>query len=152
MHRRMADREPGAAVRLLVGLGNAERERRLLPGLLESGELVVAERCLAADQLLDALRERRGDAALIALDLHRLNVSLLAAMQVTGVPLIGLAAGGSALASADGWAALLPADADAGQLSAAIQAAIRGERLEPAASEPEPMLPVAEAPAEETSP
>ena len=140
-------------MRLLVGLGNAERERRLLPGLLESGQLVVAERCLAADQLLDALRERRGDAAIIALDLHRLNIALLAAMHATGVPLIGLAAGGGAVATADVWAALLPADADAAQLAAAIQAAVRGERLEPALEPAEAELPVApESPVDDIAP
>ena len=149
----MADPASGAAVRLLVGLGNAERERRLLPGLLESGEMVVAERCLAADQLLEALRERRGDAALVALDLHRLNAAVLAALQATGVPLIGLASGNPGLAAADGWAALLPADANAGQLSAAIAAALRGERLEPAGEQPEPdLLPAVEQPAGEAAP
>jgi hypothetical protein len=43
-------------IRLAVGLADAERERALLPPLMERGDFAVVDRCLAADQLLECVR------------------------------------------------------------------------------------------------
>jgi len=119
------------AVRLVVGLGNAERERRLVPELTDSGQMDVVARCLAADQVADALRRTRADIAVLALDLHRLNDTALAGLAATGLPLIGLATRHDE-ATRGPWAAVLPVDAEPQQLRATITAVLRGERLEPA--------------------
>ena len=119
-------RGQGRATRVVVGLGNAERERRLVPGLIETGEIAVVGRCLAADQLLETLQSDAADVALVALDLHRLNDSTLSALAATGVPLVGLAARSDDVPSGPPWRAVLPPDVAAEQALAALVAAASG--------------------------
>src|ERR1700687_3227353 len=78
-------------LRLAVGLGDPSREREILSALGESSTFLVAERCLAADQLLSCLRTERIDAVLVAADLHRLTDRMLEEITRTGVPLVLLA-------------------------------------------------------------
>lgn len=129
------------AVRLAVGLGDAERERALLPSLAESGDFVVAERSLAADQLLESLRDGRVDAALLTADLHRLTDTALAELARTRVPVVLLAP----QPDDERWRGfpgpVLPADADAAAAGEALLAALRGERPRPAPPREEPPRP-----------
>jgi MinD-like ATPase involved in chromosome partitioning or flagellar assembly len=78
----------GIPVRVALALGDPEREGGLLSALHESGEFTVAERCLAAGQLLDCLHTGRVDVALVARDLHRLGRAQLAALKRGGVPVL----------------------------------------------------------------
>jgi MinD-like ATPase involved in chromosome partitioning or flagellar assembly len=114
-------------VRLTVALGNSERERRLVPGLIETGEITIAARCLAADQLLETLRAGGTDVALVALDLHRLNSSALEALRATGMPVVALEGGGG-VQLPEPWAIVLPASAQPDEIRSAVAAASRGER------------------------
>ena len=114
-------------LRLAVGLGDPAREREILPVLGESSTFLVAERCLAADQLLSCLRTERIDAVLIAADLHRLNDRMLGEIARTGVPLVLLASSGVD----ETWLAagtIVPADAGPDLIREALLAAVRGER------------------------
>jgi Mrp family chromosome partitioning ATPase len=74
--------------RIAVGLGDAERERDLLPALAESGEFTIVARCLAADQLLAQIHDGRVDAALVAFDLHRLNDAALRRLAEARTPFV----------------------------------------------------------------
>src|SRR4051794_21093854 len=74
-------------LRVAVGLGDPEREQRVLPGLGETGEFLVVRRCLAAEELLAAVRDDHLDAALVAFDLHRLGHSGLTELARAAVPL-----------------------------------------------------------------
>lgn len=115
--------------RLAVGLGDPERERLLLPALGESGEFLVAERCLAADQLLACVQGGRVDAALVAFDLHRLTNGALAELARTRTPLVLLAplvGGEEHRQSFRGL--VLPPDAPVDAVRQTLLAAIRGER------------------------
>lgn len=120
-------------VRLVVGLGDPERERRLLPALGASGDVAVVERCLSADQLRDSLAAARADAVLVAIDLHRLTDSAIAELARTGTPLVLLAPD----PAAERWQPfpgyVLPLEADAVQARQALLAALRGERPGPVA-------------------
>jgi hypothetical protein len=79
-------------LRLAVGLGDPERERRLLPALDADEGLVVVRRCLAAEELLAAARSGRVDAVLVARDLVRLTEDALVDLARTRLPLVVLAA------------------------------------------------------------
>src|SRR5437764_1800435 len=79
------------ALRLAVGLGDPEREQRLLRALGESSEFVVSQRCLAAEPLLAAIRGGHVDAALVAFDLHRLSQGALSELTRSRVPVVLLA-------------------------------------------------------------
>jgi len=136
-------RGPAGALRIAVALGDAERELALLVALGETGDLVVAERCLSAEQLLACARADRVDALLVALDLHRLDAAVLEDLGRTGLPMVLLGA-----ADAEGAchaAAVLPPAAEAAEVRDALLAAARGERVwRPApAAEEQPEAPLA---------
>jgi Mrp family chromosome partitioning ATPase len=117
---------------LAVGLGDAERERRLLPALGEGGDFAVAARCLSGDELLACVHADRVDAALVAADLHRLAEETLAELARAGVPLVLLVAGADD-GRWEGFAGqLLPPDAAPDAVRRALLAAVRGERPRPA--------------------
>jgi Flp pilus assembly CpaE family ATPase len=128
--------------RLVVGIGDPDRERRLLPGLAETEDLRIVERCLSADQLLEAVANGRADVVLVAFDLHRLGSSALADLDAAAIPRVMLVA--------DAWDArwlathgvVLPVDADVALVRRGIDAALHGESLvsqaERAAPEVEP--------------
>ncbi len=130
-------------LRLAVGLGDPERERALLPALSESGEFVVTERCLAADQLLACLERGQVDVALVASGLHRLNDSVLGELIHTRVPLVLLATPSGQQPGQQSPAVTLPLEADAQAVRQALVAAVRGERLrtDPPRAKQEQLLP-----------
>lgn len=138
--------------RLAVGLGDPERERLLLPSLGESGDFVVAERCLAADQLLASVESGRADAVLVAADLHRLTDGALTELAGTRVPLVLL----TPLPDAERWQAfpgiVLPLEADPERARQALLAAIHGERPRPTPPRAEPEPDHAQAPSDEAEP
>lgn len=118
-----------AALRLAVALGDSEREQRLLPVLSAREDLHVVERCLSADQLLEAVAAGGVDVALVAADLHRLGSGPLADLTASRVPMV-LLVGDPRDAR---WQAqpgvLLPLDAEPELVDRGIVAAVRGERL-----------------------
>ncbi|MBV9278921.1 MAG: P-loop NTPase [Chloroflexi bacterium] len=136
-------RRPGGnrpvPLRLAAGLGDPERERSLLSALTDGGEVVLAERCLSADQLLSCVHRGQVDAILAAADLHRLSEGRLHELVRTGVPLVVLApdAGDSRWQSLPG--AILPLDADPEAVRRSLRATVRGERPRPASHTDEPV-------------
>lgn len=121
------------ALPLAVGLGDAERERTLVPVLEEAEQFVVVERSLAADQLVAFLKHQRVAAVLVAFDLHRLTAALLQEILQSRTPLVLLVPD----PDEPRWAAVpvvLPLTADAATIRQALLAAVRGER--PAATRP----------------
>lgn len=113
-------------LRLAVGIGDPERERDMLPVLDSSPDLVVAERCLSADTLLEAVLARRVDAVLVAHDLHRLGRTM-AELEASGVPRVLLVVD----PEEPRWQAMggvvLPETTPPALILDAIQAAVRGE-------------------------
>jgi MinD-like ATPase involved in chromosome partitioning or flagellar assembly len=140
---RAAGRRPRGPLRLAVGLGDPERERRILPILEESGEVRIVERCLSANQLLVLSGSGRVDALLYAFDLHRLTSSMLAELDTVPLPQVLLVP----QTEDSRWQGLhcvrLGVGAGADLVAQALTAAVRGERLS---------LPEAGPPAAHTSP
>jgi MinD-like ATPase involved in chromosome partitioning or flagellar assembly len=117
----MATRSPRPyPLRIAVGLGAAEREQVLLPNLTAAGDIVIAGRCLAAEQLLAAASGNQIDALLVAADLHRLSETMLAELLRTQVPLVML----TSQPNEPPWASLpgpvLAFDADAEAVAEAL--------------------------------
>lgn len=127
----------GPPLRLAVGLGDPDLERRLLPVLSDAGAVAVVERCLAADQLLACVHRGGVDAVLAAHDLHRLGAAALAELRQTRVPLVLLAPA----VDDERWrslaAVVLPTGADAATVRRGLEAAVRGD-VRPAATTPTP--------------
>ncbi len=136
--RRARNRPPP---QVAVGLGDPERDQRLLPPLDESHEFVIVERCLAADELLTLLRQRPIDVALVAFDLHRLSRAMLTELQATHVPMVLLAYNPNEEPWASFVGIVLPLDADADTVREALLAAAHGERR-PTMSEEDERQPV----------
>jgi hypothetical protein len=121
--------------RLAVGIGDPEREREILPELDATGEFVVAERCLGADTLLDAVVNRRVDAVLVAYDLHRLGRAL-PELEATGMPRVLLVPDPEEARWQSLRGIVLPSTAPPEIVLEALRAAIRGEVIAPARQEP----------------
>ena len=119
------------SLQLAVGLGDPERERDLLPALVEAGDLVVTERCLSGDQLLECVRRERIDVVLAAEGLHRLTLDGLADLGRARIPLVVLTSepGNSRWRSVPGL--ILPLDADPTKVRQALLAAVRGDQSVP---------------------
>jgi Flp pilus assembly CpaE family ATPase len=118
-----------APVRVVVGLGDPERERRLLPALGEFEDVRIVERCLSADQLLDAVTAGRADVALVAFDLHRLGSSALADLDASRIPRVLLVRDPADPRWATQRGVVLDLDAEADVVLQAMAAAMRGERF-----------------------
>ena len=118
-----------APVRVVVGLGDPERERRLLPALAEFEDVRVVERCLSADQLLAAVSAGRADVALVAFDLHRLGTGALSDLESMRLPRVLLVRDPADPRWEAQRGVVLPDNADANLVRRALDAAIRGERL-----------------------
>jgi MinD-like ATPase involved in chromosome partitioning or flagellar assembly len=127
-------------LRLGVGIGDPERERELLPELEATPDVVVAERCLSADTLLEAVLARRVDAVLVSYDLHRLNRAL-AELEASGIPRVLLVHDPEEPRWQTLGGIVLPSTAAPSLVQEAIQAAIRGEPFGRAveSTEPEPL-------------
>ena len=122
-------------LRVVVGLGDADRERQILAALGQLPDITVVDRCLNADQVLDLVRRRQADAALVAFDLHRLTQGVLDQLRQTGAPLVVLAPDRDEEPWRSSPVVTLPLDPDAASLEQALHAALRGERPSPLVEE-----------------
>src|SRR5581483_7186351 len=127
--RPLAQRIP--SLRIVVGLGDPECERELLPALIELGEITVEQRCLSADQLLDCVRREHPDACLLAEGLHRLTPVVLADLDRARIPLVLLTSNFGDARWQDFARQILPLEADHTTVHQALLAATRGERPGP---------------------
>lgn len=140
------------ALRLAVGLGDPELERDLIPTLVESGELVVVQRCLSADQVLASIRHERIDAVVVAEGLHRLTGGVLTDLSRSRMPLVLLTANPDEPRWRGVTGQILSITDDPQTVHRAILTAIRGERSvahkspKPAAEGPEPSAPATSSP------
>ncbi len=116
-------------LRLVVGLGDPEREGLLLPALEAGSEIVVVERCLGADQVLEGVGRGPVDAVLVSADLHRLTSGVLADLARLRIPLVILARD----PDAEHWQALpavvLPSQAEPEAVRQALLTAVRDGRV-----------------------
>jgi MinD-like ATPase involved in chromosome partitioning or flagellar assembly len=131
------------APRLALLIGTHERVQTLLPALHLS-RFVVAQHCLDADELLEAVEAQAIDAAVVSTGPRGVDQTVLAALARQSVPLVVL----DSQPHHPRWSAfagvvLLPS-ATAEQVLAGIEAALRGDRLRPIQS-PAPGLASAEA-------
>ncbi|MDE3075050.1 MAG: P-loop NTPase [Chloroflexota bacterium] len=112
-------------LRVITGLGDAEREQHLLAGLAAAGH-VVTHRCLTADELVAAAQQPGADAILVASGLHRLSAASMAALGATHKRLIVL--GADRIRGLPGSLSLtaLPLDADVDAVQAALDLAASG--------------------------
>lgn len=117
----------GPVVRVAVGIGDPERERRLLPSLAEAEDLRVVERCLSADQLLEIVGAARADVVLVAYDLHRLSSGSLADLDATGIPRVLLVPEMEDPRWQAAHGVVLPLEADGDLVRRGIDAALHGE-------------------------
>jgi len=115
--------EDQAPIRVLLAIGDAERERRLLEGLSGDG-LVVAVRCLDGPSLAEQAAANDVDVALASTELHRLTIASLIAVQEARLPLVLMAEAAEA-SRYRGLAHLLPRTAGPLEISQALQAAVR---------------------------
>jgi MinD-like ATPase involved in chromosome partitioning or flagellar assembly len=76
-----------APIRVLLGVGNPERERRLRDALSGDG-MAIADRCLDAVSLVERASAMDLDVALASSDLHRLTGASLAAIREARLPLV----------------------------------------------------------------
>ena len=108
--------------RVIIGLGDAERERGLLGLLVESNGFTIVGRCLSADDLTPQLRSQRVDVVLVAADLHHFGERIAEEVLRQGSRLIVLTADRRATA---GWQqpgiTVLAADAGSDVLLAALR-------------------------------
>ncbi len=77
-------------IRVLLAVGNPEREHRLRDALTAEG-LVVAERCLDGPSLAERAQALDADVALASTDLHRLTTATLLAIREARLPVVLLA-------------------------------------------------------------
>jgi len=114
-----SDRPP----RVLLAIGNPERERQLLTALREGG-CTIAGRCLDGPSLVQQAVVGNTDVVLASAGLHRLTGASLIAVREAGVPMVLLAGAGEADAY-DGLSYVLPAASDGPVIIAALHEAIR---------------------------
>jgi len=114
-----SDRPP----RVVLAIGNPERERQLLTALREGG-CTVAERSLDGPSVVQQATAGNADVVLASAGLHRLTGESLIAVREAGVPMVLLAAAAEAEAY-EGLAYVLPAASDGPVIIAALHEAIR---------------------------
>ncbi|MHB8620548.1 MAG: AAA family ATPase [Chloroflexota bacterium] len=100
---------------------------------LNEAGLVVAQRCLTAEQLLDATLN--ADVVLVSSDLHRLNQEALAALTAHGRPLLLLGSVPGFDAAARTRVVALPMDTDPDQVCQALRALLSGQPVAQAVTE-----------------
>jgi Flp pilus assembly CpaE family ATPase len=111
------------SIRVLLAVGNAERERRLLEALAGDGLLVVG-RCLDGPSLAERAGGPDLDVALASSDLHRLSATILTTVRDARLPLV-LIADGHDLSRYGELAHLVPASASPSDVASALRAAVR---------------------------
>jgi len=117
-------------IRILLAVGNPERERRLRDTLSRDG-LVVAGRCLDGPSLVEQAACSDVDITLASSDLHRLSAATLTALLQARLPVV-LLAESVEIDKYRGLAHLLPAaSADADVATALRQALARGANYGP---------------------
>jgi MinD-like ATPase involved in chromosome partitioning or flagellar assembly len=121
--------------RVVVALGDPERERQQLAALDEGHGFTITGRCLSADDLLPQLDLRPADIALLASDLHHFTRDVLDRL-LTRVPAAVLLVPDSTDPSHWRRAGVTVLPLRTGP--AAVGAALRGELPEPPVAEPEP--------------
>lgn len=109
----------------MLAVGEPERERRLLDGLVAGG-FALAGRCLDAASLV-AVAPTDADVVLASTSLHRLTPATLLAVREAGLPLV-LLADPESLARFREFAVVLPSDAPLGDVREALAGAV-GRRL-----------------------
>ncbi len=114
-----SDRPP----RVLLAIGDPERERQLLTALRDGG-CTAAGRCLDGPSLVQQAVSGNADVVLAAAGLHRLTGESFIAVREAGVPMVLLAGPTEAEAYA-GLSYVLPAASDGPVILAALQEAIR---------------------------
>jgi septum site-determining protein MinD len=114
-----SDRPP----RVLLAIGNPERERQLLTALREGG-CIVAGRSLDGSSVVQQAVAGDVDVVLASAGLHRLTGASLLAVRQAGVPTVLLAGPGEAEAY-ERLAYLLPAASDGAVIIAGLREAIR---------------------------
>lgn len=109
-------------IRILLAVGNPERERRLRDALLAEG-LVVAERCLDGPSLAERAQAFDADVALASTDLHRLSTATLLAIREARLPLVLLAEPGD-VGKYGGLAHILPGGCPSQEVANALRRAM----------------------------
>lgn len=138
------------ALRIAVGLGDSERERDLLPALVETDEMVAVQRCLSADQLMACVQRDQPDACLVAEGLHRLTPRALVDLARARMPLVLLTSNPDESRWQGASGLILPLNADPTTVRQALLAVVRGDRSVPSVQATEagagaPILPRSEA-------
>ncbi len=114
-----SDRPP----RVLLAIGNPERERQLLTALRDGG-WTIAGRCLDGPSLVKQAIAGDVDVVLASAGLHRLTDETFIAVRQVGVPMV-LLAGPAEAETYDGLSYVLPAASDGPVILAALHEAIR---------------------------
>jgi flagellar biosynthesis protein FlhG len=135
-----SDRPP----RVVLAIGNPERERQLLTALREGG-CTVAGRSLEGPSVVQQATAGNADVVLASAGLHRLTGASLIAVREAGVPMVLLAGAGEADAY-EGLAYVLPAASDGPVIIAALQEAIRRGTVASQVTADNPLAPARPAP------
>lgn len=117
----MDDNEGRAPLRVLLAVGDPERERLLRDALSASG-LTVAGRCLDGASLADRAGSFDYDVALASSALHRLSPATLTAIRESRLPVV-LLVPPTDLDRYSDLAHLMPADSGAAEVATAVQEA-----------------------------
>jgi MinD-like ATPase involved in chromosome partitioning or flagellar assembly len=110
-----------APLRVLLAIGNPERERRLRDGLSMAG-IAITERCLDGTSLADKAGSFEYDVALASADLHRLSTATLSVIREARLPVVLLASAGD-LDRFRGLAHLMPSEAEPNEIACALREA-----------------------------
>lgn len=110
-----------APLRVLLAVGNPERERCLRDALINDG-MVIADRCLDGVSLVERATAMDLDVALASSDLHRLTAASLAAIREARLPLV-LLVGPADIGRHAGLAHLVPVAAAAEEVCGALREA-----------------------------
>jgi pilus assembly protein CpaE len=109
--------------RVLLAIGNPERERQLLTALREGG-CSIAGRCLDGPSVVQQAVAGNADVVLASAGLHRLTGESFIAVREAGVPMV-LLAGPAEADVYDGLSYVLPPASDGPVIIAALREAIR---------------------------
>ncbi|MCC6387442.1 MAG: hypothetical protein IT302_08675 [Dehalococcoidia bacterium] len=118
----MSDASDGP--RVLLAIGNPERERYVLSALHEAG-CSVAGRYLDGPSLVQRALDGGADIVVASVGLHRLTTNSVIALREAGVPVLLLAPAGSANTDDDGIAFVVPEASEGPTIVAALREAIR---------------------------